>query len=624
MATRNIVPRADNEGSLGLPGRAWQNVFTKNLDVNGVDVGNTLSSLVSRDASGVVYDPTESGLEATNVQAAIDEVYASIPSFVTFDTLNTNGDIGTSSSQVAAGNHTHAVNDLSDVTITSAVANDILIYDGSNWVDKSFVEAGIAAASHTHAINDLSDVTITAATASDILIYDGSNWVDKSFAEAGIAAASHTHSASDITSGTLASERLSGSYDISITGNAATATTATSATSASTADKLSTPRTITLDGDVSGSQTFDGSSNITITTTVGNYTHSHSAADISYTNTTSGLVADDVQSAFDEIIVKTKTINVANTESIQTALDSIKNAWIPRDATVTISLGAGQFDLTSAIVVDHPCGNRINIVGATPLSKTASGIGTVTGSNGAWSVPITVDDVTDVVIGQYAVITGTAGTGDYYLLEGIWEITAVDDVNNVITITHTLAEDTFPEITITAATITIYPTVISCTGCSGFLFNSNDLGLLNNVLLIGDGTDNRYGLHVGATTIGAVVNLGSKVAVTGFDNGVYVNNSRLVAPYIVVSSNDKAGVSAYNHASIDAPYSVVTFNGTYGFSALNMSSINAFTCTGYGNASQNYIASEMSYINIHSNKGAVTCSPTADTVGNKNSIISLV
>ncbi len=64
-----------------------------------------------------------------------------------------------------------------------------------------------------------------------------------------------------------------------------------------------------------------GSSNITITTTVGNYTtHSHSAADISYTNTNlTGLVADDVQSAFDEIIVKTKTINVANTESIQTA-----------------------------------------------------------------------------------------------------------------------------------------------------------------------------------------------------------------------------------------------------------------------------------------------------------------
>ncbi len=117
---------------MGLSGRAWQNVFTKNLDVDGVDVGTTLSSVVSRDASGVVYDPAESGLEATTVQAAIDEVYASIPSFVTFDTLNTNGDIGTSSSQVAAGNHTHAVNDLSDVTITSAVAKCILIYDGSN------------------------------------------------------------------------------------------------------------------------------------------------------------------------------------------------------------------------------------------------------------------------------------------------------------------------------------------------------------------------------------------------------------------------------------------------------------------------------------------------------------
>lgn len=47
----------------------------------------------------------------------------------------------------------------------------------------------------------------------------------------------------------------SGTWGISVTGNAATAT------------KLSTARTITLAGDISGSAVFDGASNITITTT---------------------------------------------------------------------------------------------------------------------------------------------------------------------------------------------------------------------------------------------------------------------------------------------------------------------------------------------------------------------
>lgn len=50
---------------------------------------------------------------------------------------------------------------------------------------------------------------------------------------------------------------------------------------ADTATKLATARTITLNGDVSGSTTFDGSGNKTITTTVANNSHTHTSSNIS-------------------------------------------------------------------------------------------------------------------------------------------------------------------------------------------------------------------------------------------------------------------------------------------------------------------------------------------------------
>jgi hypothetical protein len=70
---------------------------------------------------------------------------------------------------------------------------------------------GKAASSHTHTIAQVTGLQTA---------------LDGKQAAGSYAAASHTHAASDITSGTLASARLSGTYAISISGNAATATSA--------------------------------------------------------------------------------------------------------------------------------------------------------------------------------------------------------------------------------------------------------------------------------------------------------------------------------------------------------------------------------------------------------------
>ncbi len=69
--------------------------------------------------------------------------------------------------------------------------------------------------------------------------------------------------ASNLNDGTVPSGRLSGSYDISITGVA------------DQAEKLRNERTISLNGDVSGSINFDGSSDVSMSVSVEDNSHEH-------------------------------------------------------------------------------------------------------------------------------------------------------------------------------------------------------------------------------------------------------------------------------------------------------------------------------------------------------------
>ena len=67
----------------------------------------------------------------------------------------------------------------------------------------------------------------------------------------------------------------SGTWGISVTGSSASCTG-----NAATATKLATARTISLTGDVTGSATFDGSANASITATVANDSHTHTSATV--------------------------------------------------------------------------------------------------------------------------------------------------------------------------------------------------------------------------------------------------------------------------------------------------------------------------------------------------------
>ena len=113
----------------------------------------------------------------------------------------------------------------------------------------------------------------------------------------------------------------SGTWGISITGNAATATSA---------GKWTTARTITLSGDASGSITFDGSADKTLTVTVNDDSHNHTIANVdglqaaldgkqaagSYLSTSGNLLVNPNTSAVNPDTIASTGIDYCNSVSI--------------------------------------------------------------------------------------------------------------------------------------------------------------------------------------------------------------------------------------------------------------------------------------------------------------------
>ncbi len=95
-------------------------------------------------------------------------------------------------------------------------------------------------------------------------------------------------------SGQTATQTTTSYFDSGVTLNPSTNTIAANVSgNAGTATKLAAARTITLSGDVSGSTTFDGSGNVTITTAVADDSHNHIISNV-----------DGLQTALDGRVLK--------------------------------------------------------------------------------------------------------------------------------------------------------------------------------------------------------------------------------------------------------------------------------------------------------------------------------
>ena len=136
---------------------------------------------------------------------------------------------------------------------------------------------------------------------------------------------------------------ITGAIDNSTTGNAATAS------------KLATARTITLSGDVTGSASFDGSANTTITTDVGDLSGEYVTIDTAQTVTgakTFSGATTTLKSAVDGTVLNIQAVQTVNNAAAgginiqaKTQQTGIANGLGPRMRFQAVNAGGTAYDL---------------------------------------------------------------------------------------------------------------------------------------------------------------------------------------------------------------------------------------------------------------------------------------
>lgn len=183
------------------------------LDVSSATTG-TLA--VARGGTGIASYTTgnyirasgSTTLEQRTAAQVLSDIGGAESSHTHDDRYYTESEVTSLLSGYSQTSHNHTLDSLSNVTITSNASGELLMWNGSAWINRTLAEASVSSTSHSHTLDALSNVTITSNSSGEILKWNGSSWINNTLAEAGVAASTHVHAAADTTSGTFDIARI--------------------------------------------------------------------------------------------------------------------------------------------------------------------------------------------------------------------------------------------------------------------------------------------------------------------------------------------------------------------------------------------------------------------------------
>jgi len=146
-----------------------------------ITIDSTKNTVVVHDgttAGGFPLAKEANALTSSAIGVTVQAYDANLTSFVTAVNLPTSdGTAGQFLKTDGAGTVTfdtiptiNALNDIANVTITSASSGEFLKWNGSAWINDSIPTI--------NTLNDISNVTITSATTGEFLQWNGSAWVN--------------------------------------------------------------------------------------------------------------------------------------------------------------------------------------------------------------------------------------------------------------------------------------------------------------------------------------------------------------------------------------------------------------------------------------------------------------
>lgn len=304
--------------------------------------------------------------------------------------------------------------------------------------------------------------------------------------------------------------------------------------------------------------------------------------------------------------------------TLQDALDTLNNVRIPVGQTVNLILDEGTHTYTSQIIVNHPDSDKITIKGATSYTKTMTSVQSSSGSNGAWSVIINLNDVNNIAANDYCIIhTASGGTNPLYIA-GCHQITNVDVANNRITVLVKAKTAAAPASTI-IATVIVLKSIVNFSGSNGFLSISGRTTKFDTLAVIG--TTTFYGF---IATHCSTIFL-STVGIAEWSYGIYAYGNSLIRLYrgiCAISGCDQIGAYSTDGGLIFWTSGYSTGN-VFGYRTIFAGQISAGSSFGIGNTT-GWSAGNNGYLYTaaYTASGNTTdFSPAVNTLGNENGYI---
>jgi hypothetical protein len=292
-------------------------------------------------------------------------------------------------------------------------------------------------------------------------------------------------------------------------------------------------------------------------------------------------------------------------DAAQAATFIHKLSLVHPEALTIFYLPSGEINVPGFVDLDNPDATKIDIRGVDVAGTTATVVANVGGVSTSHSIKYTLADSSNIDVGDYVIISGSSGVGNYRVTEGCFRVTA--KAGNDITVKHTLY-GTWPAFTFISASVRPVKTILRWPAQSvGLRIFGCSLRALRNTILAGSfnisasapSDSAADGLQVGSVSNtydtglneSEQTNLGSiwvaRVGIVEWEgNGVQVIGGKMYGTLVSSCSNGWRGFQAASAGSCTAKASSAIGNGASGYEAEGVGWMNADNSVAAGNWQQ--------------------------------------